>query len=158
MKNRLAYFFITLIFIIAITLPISSTNSKSTTMNATWAKVRISVFDEQNQPINMATICVIETNEYFSTEKLGICELAFSINLKDNIFVSQKWDEFTLLIYKNGYIPHIIYGLKAIPNITRTGIVITLKAPTNQTEITFTQSYDFPSKDQTTIIINKHKK
>ena len=122
------------------------------------SKVRISVFDEQNQPIDMATIYIVETHEYYSTAKLGQLELSLETTSKNNIFKKENWQEYTLLIYKNGYIPHVLYGLKAIPKINRTGIVVTLKDTSHNTNIPFTQSYDFPSDDYSTNIINNHKK
>lgn len=158
MKNKLTFLLTLLIFLCVLSIPTSSFATQTTSNNSSFCKVRISVFDEQNQPIDMATICIVETQEYFSTSRLGQLELSFSIESDKNIFKKTNWKEFTLLIYKNGYRPHILYGLKAIPNINRTGIVITLKDTTQNKEIPFTQSYDYPTTDFSSNIINQFKK
>lgn len=158
MKKNLIFFTTLILFILTTTIPITSSNLKEISLSTTWAKVRLSVFDEQNQPIDMATICIIETNEYYTTQKLGQCEIKFIINKTSNIFKSSSWEEFTLLIYKNGYKPHILFGLKAIPNITKTGIVITLIDVNYNTENTYTQSYDYPNNTHALKILNEYKK
>lgn len=147
-----------LIFLLIYTTIIIAPSSQLVNLSSTWAKIRISIFDEQHQPIDMATICIVETNEYLSSGKLGQCELNFNTSAKINLFNNAKWEEFTILIYKNGYKPHIIYGLKAIPNITRTGIVITLKSTIYDNNKKFETSYDFPPNDYSNYIINSHKK
>lgn len=158
MKNNLIFVICLLVLILAILLPIQSSATNFVNTSYNWSKIRISVFDEQNQPIDMATVCIVETNEYFQTAKLGQIELCLELPAKNNIFKKNNWQEYTILIYKNGYKPHILYGLKAIPDITRTGIVVILKDNLNSKDIPFTESYDYPSHDYSSTIIDKYKK
>ena len=136
----------------------TSTSIEYVSLTPAIGKVRISIFDSLCEPIEMATICVMETHEYYTTGKLGECELVLPAKKTNKFSNGPNWTEYTLIITKNGFIPHILYGLKAQANITRTGIVVTMKELSPYTLETFTQSYDFPTSIYSTNIINQNKK
>ena len=88
-------------------------------MKQSFGKIRISIFDKYNQPIFLAKITIKETFEEYQTGKLGECEISLPSSSFNNTNKKlENWTEYTLIIEKNGFSPHIIYGLKIIPNIT----------------------------------------
>ena len=161
MKNKICFFFLIFGFVattLMLTLPIATKQANTIT---TFGKVVISVFSKSDHtPIENATVCVIETNEYFFTSSLGSTQkIQLQASKKSDIYFSlNTWTEYTLLIYKNGFYPHLYYGLKIQPNQTKTGIVITLTERMPHDEFTFTQSYEYPSTSWSENIIDKYKR
>jgi len=156
--NKKIYFMFSLILFLVI-LMLQSTSASitiQTITSTTFGKLRLSIFDESNQPIYMAKIFVKETNGQFNSGKLGECELTLPTNKTNQFSNAPTWTEYTIVIDKNGFIPHILYGAKVKQNITRTGIVITLHEITPNQEYIFTTSYDFPEESYSTNIINKY--
>lgn len=143
---------------------IFSYNSQSVYTLATVAegKAIIAVFDKhENTPIDNASICVLDTREYYQTNKLGSCVLSFETSKQTKpIFNNslKEFDEYTLLIYKNGYYPHFYHNLKIEHNITRTGIIIKLEPLSLETEISYTEDFDFPPQDWSKTAIQYYRK
>jgi len=158
MKRIILFIFSLSLFIVLLGLATTPSSINPVSLTNSIGKVRISVFDSHCEPIEMASVCITESHEYHTTGKLGECELSFQTKTDNRFSPSPNWTEYTLIISKNGYIPHILYGLKVQPNITRTGIVITLKEISPYETATHTQSYDFPTDAHSTFIINRYKK
>lgn len=161
MRNKILFVLsitLFLIFQLLFSLP-----NKAQTTNTTpkIGKARISVFDNNNTPIENASIKVIETMEVFSTNKVGIATLSLLTNESNqlNKYSSppKTWTEFTLLIQAPGFYPHILFGLKLTPNTNRIGIVITLKNRIEDNQTPFTTSYDFPPEDWINELLRKEK-
>ena len=147
------------IFIMAVVYCPSYITSSSTSPNGSAI---VSVFDKQDQtPINNATICIIETGEYFTTNKLGAIKFTLPAKAKNKLSFSnpnKNWQEYTLLIYSNGFYPHVYYGLKIVANNTKTGIVINLEQLSTNSPQTYTQEYEYPNDIWTLQLIKKYKK
>ena len=140
---------------LSLTKAVSSTNPTG--------KLIVSVFDDfETTPIKNATICVIETNEYYYTDSLGRTK-PITLYAKPPTKLSKRKyadgspEEYTILCYKNGYTPHILYGVKIINNQTRVGVIISLENLTEDSP-PYTESYDFPTEDFSLEILNKYKK
>lgn len=128
----------------------------------TYGSAIISVFDKQDQtPINNATICIIETGDYYLTNKLGSIKFTLPAKNTNKLSLSnpnKNWQEYTLLVYSNGFYPHIYYGLKIVDNNTKTGIVIKLEKLSHNSSQNFTQEYEYPNDIWTLQLIKKYKK
>lgn len=133
------------------TLLIQPATTKETFFTPDFGKIIVSVIDKHSsKPIQNATICITNTREYFFTNKLGMTHPIKLITTVDSTY--------TLLIYSNGYYPHIYYGLTVVKNSTKTGIVIMLEEVYPESNITYTESYEFPSKTQANQLIKEYKK
>lgn len=155
---------ICLVFCFVVFIFIFSYNSQTVYTSVTVAsgKAVVAVFDKyENTPIDNATICVLETREYYQTQKLGSCVLTFETTKQTKpIFNNslKEFDEYTLLIYKNGYYPHFYHNLKIQHNITRTGIIIKLEPLALETEISYTEDFDYPPQDWSETAIQYYRK
>ena len=161
MKRLIITALFIIMLILASTLPHAYTyTTTSNTINT--GKAIISVFDKQyNSPILNATICVLETREYYQTNKLGSSIISLPTKATNKLKYSspeKNWTEYTLLIYKNGYYPHILYGLQIEHNITTSGIVIELEELSEYTSHNHTQSYYYPNDAWVENVIKEYKK
>lgn len=123
-------------------------------------KVIISVFCN-SQPLPNATICIIETSEYYYTNPNGYTktiELPTKEVNKISVNNAKPYTEYTLLVYKNGYLPHIYYGLKITAGQTKLGVVVSLTEYGIYPSLTYTESYEFPNTSFSENIIINHKK
>lgn len=128
-----------------------------------FGRVKISVLDSVNlTPIKDATVCVVETREYYPTNSLGqtntIKLLAKTPTNLNQTPPTKSTETYTLLVYKNGFFPHIYHGLKIQPNITKTGVVIMLTEVYSAANFSHTESYEYPSQDWSTELIKNYKK
>lgn len=163
MKSFLVYLSFTLAFVSILAVSSLPTIAKETTTNNPIGKVLISVLDEkEHTPILNASICIIETREYYETNKLGQTDVislpAKSSNTLNATPPTKAHETYTLLIYKNGYFPHIYYGLKIENNITKTGVVISLTERYPEADFTYTESYEFPTPTWSQELIDKYRK
>ncbi len=77
-----------------------------------------------DEPIDNATICILNTREYYSTNKYGYTD-TIKLQLYEDSFDGEFY-YFDLLIYKNGFNEFLYFNLKTKPNQKRTDIVIDL--------------------------------
>ena len=161
MKNNIIFLVSTFLFILIIyitAIPLSSTETFSSQETGTAI---ISILSEDHTPINNAIIKIAETQEYTTTNKLGSSTLtlpAYSTNKLEKYTNPQKnWTEYTIIVYANGYYPHIYFGLKIIQNIKKTGIVISLKSLNFSNDTPYTTSYEYPNPDWIENLIETNK-
>lgn len=139
-----------------------STQPISTSITQTCGRAIIAVFDKYDStPIDNATICILETREYYQTNKLGSLILSFETTRQTKPVFNNSlkdFDEYTLLIYKNGYFPHFYHNLKIEHNITRSGIIVNLEPLYPEAEISYTEDFDYPSSDWSKSVIKYFRK
>ena len=106
----------------SITIPANAPNNEGS--------IVVTILEQgSNKPIDNATICVIETKEYFATNKNGVSEKITLPILKNKNLdnsLNQNWGEITLLAYKPGYSDHILFSEPVPINQTRYGLIIHL--------------------------------
>ena len=162
MKSKAFYFLLLTFFILAILFTTMPPFSTATTSTTGMGSAIISVLNKQdNSPVFDATICIVETKEYYQTNKLGSIKLSLPAKSTNKLQFKnpqKEWQEYTLLIYKNGFYPHIYHSLKITSNITRSGIVINLEEILNNSDISYTQEYEYPNNIWCEQLINNHKK
>jgi len=161
MKNKIFYLTLLLLFAVTLSLPYVSNPTQYTSNTQKIGQAIISVFDSQeNTPIQNATICILETKEYYQTNKLGSIKFSLPANNNNSLKYSspkKDWQEYTLLIYKNGYYPHLYFGLKIKHNTLSSGIAITLKNLSFPNDTPYTTDYSYPTHDWLEQIINEYK-
>lgn len=161
MKNFISITILTLVFL-SLLLFNSALYSSATQTNSPYSqgKVVINVYSGTT-PIDNATVCIIETGEYYYTTQSGATKTITIPATSEKQFKSFKdkpFTEYTLLVYKNGYLPHIYYGLKITPNTTKIGVTINLTELGINPNIAYTQSYEYPSDAYSENIIASYKK
>lgn len=162
MKQIFATLTASMLFIFGITLFSAPQITKTSSM-VCYSSVIISVFDKANlTPIKNANILIIETNENYQTNSLGSSgKITLPYHQKEKISSSIKdkpWNEYTLLVTKNGYLPHLHFNLKIEKDKIKTGVVISLTEIQNEPNSTFTTSYELPPTTYIEDIIKKHTK
>ncbi len=145
-----------IILILCFLYPLSTTVTDVSTKTQ-FANVIIQVKNKQtNNPINNASICILNTRQYYYTNKNGYSE-SISIPLFDEYKVEDYYI-YNLLIYKNGYNDYIYYGLKVKPNQKRADIVISLIPIINLQDIETTLFFEPPYPKTIETIIKENKK
>ena len=140
----------------------TSPTIKATSSKASFSKTIISVYDKiTNKPINNAKIVIAETSECYYTSSRGTTPTITLPYTKNERFkqstANKPWTEFTLIIFKSGYLPHIHYNFKTEENRTKLGTIINLTPIINETEQVFTTSYEEPSDNYSLSLIQKYK-
>lgn len=160
MKIQLKFIFCYLAFfciIIVFSIPLSF--RPATNNNVGF--VVISVYDNTNEPINNAKIVIAQTNESYATNKYGTTKkIALPANIKNNLKPSctdTNWQEYTIIVYASGFLPHILHGLKIKPNETRVGVIVQLKPYSASVEESFSYSYDYPDLNWQSKLIRHYK-
>ena len=80
-------------------------------------------------PIDNATVCIVETKKYYQTNKHGSTNKLTAPILNSsplNNSLIQNWGEITLLVYKPGYADTIIFNTAIFVDKIRIGIVVFL--------------------------------
>lgn len=162
MKKFLISLLASVIFAVGIILNITP-QIKETSNQENISSVYISVLDIYDlTPINNATIIITETGEHHQTNDLGSSgKITLPYHKENKIktsFKDKPWNEYTIIITKNGYIPHIHFGLKIESGRTKTGTTIKLTPLELGDETKFTTSYEYPSNTYITSLIEKHNK
>ena len=161
MKTKILFLLVCFVFIICTI--IASIPNLSIIINSTPREGRaiIAVYDKfESTPIQNATVCILETQTYYETSKLGLVTLSFPLSTKNTLNTSPldaPFQNFTLLIYANGYLPHFYHGIKIEHNITKTGVVINLTPLTTNLNSTYTESYEFPNTAYSENLIKKFR-
>ena len=112
-------------------------------------------------PINNATICIIETREYFQTDKYGYTQkisLPIIPNTNFDISLKRNWGDFTILAYKSGYSSFISYYNKVYDGITSVGIICTLSPIINPSDPLVISSANKPPDDYSSTLVKLYKK
>ena len=114
-----------------------------------------------NIPLENATVCIIETNSYYQTDKGGKTKLITVPVIKNANFDGSSprpWGEITLFVYKDGYIDFILFYVMVYEGQTRTGPNITLY-PNYDPENAVTHSLiEGPDNDWVETLTKKYRK
>lgn len=152
------YIIILSCIIFALCLLYPYTVSTSEVLSRTqFSSVIIHVKDNHaDKPINNATICVLNTRQYYHTNKNGNTD-----NIQIPLFDEYKKDDYyiyNLLVYKSGYNDYIYYGLKVKPSQKRADISIPLIPIINYQDIETTIYFEPPYPKSIDTIIKENKK
>ncbi len=151
-----------LILNIFFALMLAPNNTSIVAANDRFGKIVITVLEKgTNKPIDNAKICLIETHEYFSTNKNGLSDtLQVPILRNENFDNSLKrtWGDITLLVYKPGYSDHISFYEQVPVNQTRLGVVIYLSPIYSETDTAPTITTNTPDKTWINELIKLYKK
>lgn len=152
MKQILSHLICVALFFVFIFIFINKSEISQVSKKTNFGKVIISVVNKNtSSPIKNATICITDTHEYFYTSSLGMTDPIKLECTNNNSY-------YTLIIYKNGFIPHIYHRLSIEPNTTKTGVIINLEERYEEAPYSYTESYEFPSKSWSETLIKNNKK
>ena len=166
-KNFSFYIFIlSLVLIIeCLFLAYSFGKQKSNFISTTYTqsgRVQIKVLEANTlTPIDNATVCIIETRHYETTNKYGKTNLITVPILRNNNFdlsLTRNWGELTILVYKNGYSDNISFYNSIIPNTTRIDLIIYLSPITSSSDLSPTISVEEPNNNYIQRLIKLYKK
>lgn len=159
--KRFFYFQYTIIisiicFAIIIFCPVS-TSSIKVSSSTKFASLLIHVKDNYSgDPINNATICIINTRQYYTSNKNGYTD-TISLPLFDE-YQHDDYYFYNLLIYKNGYNDFFYFNLKVKPNQKRADVVIPLIPIINESDMETTLFYEPPYEKTINTLIKENKK
>ena len=132
----------------------------STTAN--YGSIIVSVLEQGSlSPITNATVCVIETRKYYSTNNKGLTEKITAPILTNSNFdnsLKRNYGEITLLVYKNGYTSELSFGNIISPNTTRVGVVILLSPIINPNDPDLSINSQNPDTSWATELYKLYKK
>ena len=148
--------------VLALFLLKSSNLIKPTSANAQMGKIIVTVLEANTlNPIDNATVCIIETRKYYSTNQKGLTEnIIVPILPNDNFNQSLKrnWGEMTILVYKSGYADSINFYTAITNNNTRVGFVVYLTPIINEEDNKPNINVEQPNSTWTQELINLYKK
>lgn len=114
-----------------------------------------------NIPIDNAKLCIIETKEYFATNKNGVSDKISVPILKNsnlNSSLEQNWGEITILVYKSGYSDHIQFYEQIPINKTKYGTIIHLTPIYSSSDTAPTITTNAPNNSWIQKLIQVYKK
>lgn len=145
---RLCPIFLSLLFLFP-TLPSNAPQSGS---------VRIAVYDgKSGAPVENANVCVLECEKYFKTDKNGYSPtmtVDTSAHKDSPPFARAK---VTLLVYKDGYVDTLVFGVEIFDGIARLGPSVRL-FPSESKSDAINKQYDFPDDKLLKTIVEKYRK
>ena len=125
-------------------------------------KIQVKVLEANTfEPIDNATVCIIETRHYETTNKFGKTSFMNVPILRNNNFdisLFRNWGELTILVYKNGYTDNISFYNSIIPNTTRLDFVVYLSPITNAEDLSPNISVEKPNINYVNRLIQLYKK
>ncbi len=168
MKNHNWAIVFAILLIINITLAcklsisvISALANYGTTASQT-GYVQVKVLESGSlKPITNATVCIVETRTYTTTDKYGCTQkIAVPIVPNNNFDISleRDWGEFTILVYKNGYATYISFYNEVYAGTTRVGLICELVPIINETDPKLTTNVAVPNSAWIETLISLYKK
>lgn len=134
-----------------------STSSTKVSSSTRFASLLIHIKDNYSgDPINNATICIINTRQYYSSNKNGYSD-TISLPLFDE-YQHDDYYFYNLLIYKNGYNDFFYFNLKVKLNQKRADVVIPLIPIINESDIKTTIFYEPPFQKTIDELIKENKR
>ena len=112
-------------------------------------------------PIDNATVCVIETKKYYQTNSHGSTNKLSAPILNSsplNNSLVQNWGEITLLVYKPGYADTIVFNTAIFVDKIRIGIVVFLNPIINSEDNKPTIISETPNEAWVKELIKLNKK
>lgn len=137
-------------------------NVVSTNANNKNGYAKIKVLESNTlDPILNATVCIVETRDYKTTNKYGYTDkitLPIIPNPNFDISLKRDWGEFTIIVYKPGYSTFISFYNPVYANTTNVGIVCYLSPIINPTDPPIISNVQSPPQDYITTLVNLYKK
>lgn len=123
-----------------------------------YGEIRILVVDgKTNEPIENANICVLECERYFKTSALGYSP-KMPVETEDHTDMPPfSRAKVTLLVYKEGYLDTLVFGVEVFDGICRLGPTVRLFQKT-ALDGGIKMQYDFPDEKLLSSIVEKYKK
>lgn len=123
-----------------------------------YGEIRIYVVDgKSNMPLENVNICILECERYYKTDSLGYSP-KMAVETKDHVDMPPfSRAKVTLLVYKEGYLDTIVFGVEVYDGICRLGPTVRLFQKTSVDTKTQKQ-YDFPDDDLISSVIEKYRK
>ena len=139
-STKIASCFCLIIFLLIIPLLIlafiARPQTVSTSKNTEFGSIVVTVLEKNTlDPIDNATVCVIETREYYYTSNKGLTKkisVPIIENANFNNSLKRNYGEITLLVYKAGYASAISFYNIIKPNTTNVGVIFYLSPIINE--------------------------
>ena len=165
-KKKLATCFLCLSLILNILLTVLLFAQNNTAIfssaQAKNGEIVVTVLETNTlNPVDNATVCIIETKKYYQTNTKGLTEKISAPILKNQNFnnsLERPWGELTILVYKPGYADSINFYTAINQNTTRVGFVVYLTPIINEEDNTPTVNTETPNPSYITQLINLFKK
>lgn len=164
MKKILKLLFVFILIVLNLTclFTLSFDQQLYTSSMQSNASIVITVLENgTNKPIDNASVCIIETKSYYSTNNNGVTdkiEIPVIRNQNFDNSLIRNFGEITILAYKPGYSDHIHFYEEVRPSQTKLGIIIKLTPIYSQTDTTPTITCNTPNKYWAEQLINIFKK
>lgn len=164
MKKILKLLFVFILIVLNLTclFTLSFDQQLYTSSMQSNASIVITVLENgTNKPIDNASVCIIETKSYYSTNNNGVTEKIEVPVIRNQNFdnsLIRNFGEITILVYKPGYSDHIHFYEEVRPSQTKLGIIIKLTPIYSQTDTTPTITCNTPNKSWAEQLINIFKK
>ena len=126
----------------------------------TFGKLVLTILEKGTTlPVDNATVCIVETRQYFSTNNKGVTPTIEIPILKNNLSnnLEQYWGEITIIAYKPGYRDHVTFYKQVPINKTMIGSTIFLSPIYSESDLFPTVSTDSPIMDWTIELIKNYK-
>lgn len=125
-------------------------------------RIQIEVIDDlTGNAIDGATVCIIETRHYETTNKHGktdFIEVPIIRNQNFDLSLQRPYGEFTILVYKDGYADNLSFYNFIKPETTRVGIKIRLSTIINPDDTKPTITINSPDSTWSEALIKLYKK
>lgn len=112
-------------------------------------------------PVLNATVCIVETRHYESTNKYGYTNkitLPIVPNPNFDISLKRDWGEFTIIVYKPGYSTYVSFYNQVYASTTNVGLVCYLTPIINPTDPLVISSVQSPPQDYIEMLVSLYKK
>jgi hypothetical protein len=104
-------------------ITVSLCNSKTASYQDDSAYLKIKIIDlKTREPLENATVCIVETSKYYTTDKQGNTPTIQVPYLKNSNFdnvLERPWGDITILAYKDGYVDYLVFYIMVQKNKTR---------------------------------------
>ncbi|HEY8423586.1 MAG TPA: carboxypeptidase-like regulatory domain-containing protein [Clostridia bacterium] len=116
-------FFCCLITCVATILIMNSVYNRPAFSQNEYGYLKIRVIDlVTREPVAGATVCIVESNQYYTTDKNGFTPTIQAPYLKNTNFdnvLERPWGDITILAYKEGYVDYLVFYIMLPKNATR---------------------------------------
>jgi hypothetical protein len=129
LKLIINIFFCCLITCVATILIMNEIHSAPAVSKNEFGYLKITVIDLiSREPIEGATVCIVESGQYSTTDKYGktpTIKAPYLINHNFDDVLERPWGDITILVYKDGYVDYLVFYIMLQKDSTRS-LTITL--------------------------------
>lgn len=122
-------FFCCLITCVATILIMNEIYSKPAISYNDYGYLKIRVINLiTREPITDATVCIVESGQYYTTDKNGYTptiKAPYLVNHNFDDVLERPWGDITILVYKEGYVDYLVFYIMLQKDTTRS-LTITL--------------------------------